>query len=174
VAITGSLKLAGDDELLGGVLADRLEQLILAAGALLQEERLLDEPGSEVCELGRGLAVAAADLLDRREVEPTGEHCHPAQEVPLLLGEQGVAPLHRGAERSLRTVGPPRRLWEQSEQIIEMEGDVLQVEPDHPCRRDACVLAPARSRNRNRHTAGLASISARLASRPTTGSGASL
>ncbi len=65
------------------------------------------------------------DLLDRREVEPAGEHCHPPQEVPLLPGEQGVAPFHRGAERPLRTVGPPRRLREQIEQIIKGKGDVL-------------------------------------------------
>ena len=120
VAFTDGVKLPRYDELLGGVLADRLEQLIRAGAALLQEERLLDETGSEVRDLRRGLTVARANVLDRREVEPTGEHCHPPQEVPLLLGEQGVAPLHRGAERPLRTVGPPRRLWEQVEQIIEV------------------------------------------------------
>ena len=198
MAFTDGVELAGDDELLGGVLADRLEQLIRAAVALLQKERLLDEPGGEVCDLRRGLAVARADLLDRRQVEPTGEHRHPTQEAPLLLGEQGVAPLHRGAERPLRTVGPPRRLREQVEQIVEVKGDVLQIEPDHPCGReldgereaidaaadlseqtrprDRCRATPASWRllaPRNRRTAGLASISARLASRPTTGSGAS-
>jgi hypothetical protein len=74
VAFADGVKLADCDQLLVGVLANRLEQLIRAAAALLQEERLLDEPGSEVCDLRRGLAVARADLLDRGEVEPTGEH----------------------------------------------------------------------------------------------------
>jgi hypothetical protein len=138
VAFTDGVKLADGDELLGGVLADRLEQLVLAAAALLQQEGLLDEHGGEACDLRRGLAVAPADLLDRCQVEPAGEHCHPPQKVPLLLGEQGVAPFHRDAEGPLRTVGPSCRLRE------------------------------------NRRTDGLASISARLASRPTTGSGASL
>ena len=44
VACAGGVRLAGDVELLGGVLADRLEQLVQAAVTLLQEERLLDEP----------------------------------------------------------------------------------------------------------------------------------
>ena len=38
VAFTDGVKLADYDELLGGVLADRLEQLIQAAVTLLQEE----------------------------------------------------------------------------------------------------------------------------------------
>jgi|NGEPerStandDraft_6_1074524.scaffolds.fasta_scaffold54009_1 hypothetical protein len=133
MAFADGVKLAGV-ELFGGVLADRLEQLVAAAVALLQQQRLLDEPCSEVCDPRRGLAVARADLLDRREVEPTGEHCHPPQEPPLLLRQQGVAPLHRRTQRPLRTVSPPRRLREQTEQIIEVNGDVLQIEPDHPCR----------------------------------------
>ena len=43
--------------------------------------------------------------------------------------------IHRRTQRPLRTVSPPRRLREQIEQIVEVNGDVLQIEPDHPCRR---------------------------------------
>jgi hypothetical protein len=107
VAFTDGVKLAGDDELLGGILADRLEQLILPAAALLQQERLLDEPGSEVCDPRRGLTVAPADLLDRREVEPAGEHCHPPQEVPLPPASR--TSLHSTVARSGRCAPSARR-----------------------------------------------------------------
>ena len=197
MTVADRVELAGQGELLGGVLADRLEQLVLAAGLVLQQQRLLDEPAGETATLRRALALARAHRVDRREVEPAGEHGHPSKQPALVLGQQGVAPLHGGAQRSLRTVGPPRRLGQQVEQIVEMRRDVLQLEPGHhaaassmasgspstrrqisPIRRparsvssDACVLSPARSRNRR--TAGHASISARLASVPATVNGAS-
>jgi hypothetical protein len=45
-----------------------------------------------------------------------------------------VAPLHRGSQRPLRTVGPAGRLREKVEQVVEVPRDVLQVESDHPRR----------------------------------------
>jgi hypothetical protein len=47
---------------------------------------------------------------------------------------KGVAPLHRGTERPLCTVGPPGRLREEVEKVVEVPRDVLQIESDHPCR----------------------------------------
>ena len=50
---------AGRDELLDRVLPDGLEQLIPAAVAELQQQRLLDEPGREIGDPRGRLAVAS-------------------------------------------------------------------------------------------------------------------
>src|SRR5262249_11893918 len=83
------------------------------------------------CDSRRCLAVDCADLLDCAEVELAGEHAHAVEQTSLLLGEERIAPLHGGMQGSLRTVGPPCRLWEQGEEIVEMRGDVLRIEAGH-------------------------------------------
>ena len=67
MTFTNSVDFAGGGELLDAVLPDGLEQLIPAAIAELQEQRLLDEPGGEIRDSRGRLAVARADFLDRRE-----------------------------------------------------------------------------------------------------------
>src|SRR5262245_4178228 len=88
-------------ELLDGILTDRLEQLIPAAVAELQEERFLDEPGGESRDLCGRLAIDRADLLDRTKIDPTREHRHPSKQAPLVLGEESIAPFHGRSERAL-------------------------------------------------------------------------
>ena len=134
VAIADHVELTGQRELFRRVLTNRLEQLVHAGVGLPQEQRLLDQAGGQVRDLRGRLTVARTDRVDRREVEAAGEHRHPSQQETLVLREQGVAPLHRGSERPLRTVGPPGRLREQVEQVVEVPRDVLQVESDHPRR----------------------------------------
>jgi hypothetical protein len=108
VAIANGVELPGGTELLDGVLADGLEQLIATAVAELHEQRLLDQPGGEVRDLRRALPLRRADALDGRQVEAAGKDSHPMEEAALLLGEEGIAPLDRGAERALTTVRAPR------------------------------------------------------------------
>ena len=131
MTFTDGVDLAGGGELLDGVLPDGLEQLIPAAVAELQKKRLLDEPGGEIGDSRGRLAVDRADLLDRAELEPAGEDAHAAEQAPLLLGEERVAPLHGGAEGALGPVGAPCGLREQREEIVEVRGDVLRIEAGH-------------------------------------------
>ena len=131
MTFTDGVDFAGGDELLDGVLPDGLEQLIPAAVAELQKERLLDEPGREIGDPRGRLAVDRADLLDRAKLEPAGENAHAAEQAPLVFGEEGIAPLHGGAEGSLGPVGAPCGLREQREQIVEVRGDVLRIEAGH-------------------------------------------
>jgi len=77
------------------------------------------------------LAVARADLFDRCEVESAGEHAHAAEQAPLLLAEERIAPLHGGVKGTLRTVGAPCGLRQQGEQIVEMRRDVRRIEAGH-------------------------------------------
>lgn len=107
VAFTDGVDFAGGDKLLDGILPDGLEQLIPATVAELQEQRLLDEPGSEIGDSRGRLAVDRADFFDRAELEPTGEDAHAAEQAPLVFGEERIAPFHRGAEGSLGPVGAP-------------------------------------------------------------------
>jgi hypothetical protein len=195
VAVTDAVELADGGELLGCVLADRLEQLVEAAPALLQQERLLDEAGGEVRDRAAVWPSSAqTSLIAARSNPPANTPIRRSRRRSSSV-QQRIAPLHRGAQRPMSAVRPAGRLREQLEQVVEVAVDVLQIETrppapprarwragavdattDLPERRpassvssDACVRAPARSRNRR--TAGLASISARVASRLRHGKG---
>ncbi len=134
VAIADHVELTGQCELFRRILTNRLEQLIHAGVGQPQEQRLLDQAGGQVRDLRGCLTVARTYRVHRREVEAAGEHRHPSQQETLVLREEGVAPLHGGSQRPLRTVGPPGRLREEVEQVVEVPRNVLQVESDHPRR----------------------------------------
>jgi hypothetical protein len=69
---------------------------------------------------------------DGTKIEPTSEDRHRPQQTPLVLREERVAPFDGRADRSAGTVSPPRGLGKQIERIVEVRGDVLQVQTVHP------------------------------------------
>ena len=131
VTFPDGVDFAGPEELLGGVLADGLEQLIPASIAQVQEQRLVDEPGGKIRDTRSRLVGRRADFLDRSQVEPAGEYAHAAEQASLLLGEEGITPFHGGAERSLGPVGAPCGLRQQREEIVKVRGDVPRIEAGH-------------------------------------------
>ena len=199
VAIADAVELAGGGELLDGVLADRLEQLIPAAVALLQEERLLDEPGSEVCDLRRrsGRRSRRPALIAARSNPPANTAIRRRGAAPPRVSR---ASLHSTVARSDRCAPSARRASLREQSRTDRRG-AARCPPDRArpparprarwragghrrggrslrrdgrrarCRATPASCAPARSRNRR--TAGLAVdlLAARV--RPTTGSGAS-
>ena len=128
--------LAGGGEPAGRVLLDRVQQPVagLAAQLVVEgDQRLVDERGHQVEHgAGRDLLVRA-DLLGHLQV-PAGEHRQPAQQDLLRLGQQLVAPVHRGAQRLLpRRRGPVAR-GQQPEPVIEPAGDLLHRQRADPRR----------------------------------------
>lgn len=94
-------------------------------------------------------------VFDRGQIEPTGEHRHPSQEVPLILGEQGVAPLHGRSERPLHAIGSARRVREEVEHRAAARPD--RCAPCQPVTRRCGEESSIRLRahlGRGRHRAG--------------------
>ena len=105
----------------------RLDRLCLE-----RDERFIRETAEQVQHLCRGGRAECSHRLCRIEREPAGEHRQPAEQDPLGLGEQRVAPLDRAAQRALPRCGraAPRR--EQPEHVVEPGGDLLGIEHPRP------------------------------------------
>ena len=125
--LPGLLGPAGGFELLGGVLADRLEhrEARLAVGVVGRDGEAAPYQGVERVE------VAAADGLDRLEPRAAREHGEAGEEVLLLGLEQLVAPVDRGPQRLLacRSVGGAAD--EEGEPLVEaLEDGLRRQQPD--------------------------------------------
>ena len=110
----GGVGLAALGEMLGRVLADRLEQpeARLAGGRLLDpDQALVGEGHQAVGDVAADLRAGAADRLRRLEVEAPGEDRAPVEEPPGAVVEEVVAPGDGAAERLLarRQVAGARR-----------------------------------------------------------------
>ena len=127
MAVARGRRLAGLGQLLLGVLADRLEQAVarLAAGAVGDDERLLDQRRDEI-EDRLGLErVGGGYGLGGIEREAAREDGQPAQQRPLGLGEEVVAPVDQRAQRLLAAQRGARAAGEQAEAVAEAVGDLL-------------------------------------------------
>ena len=102
IAVAGAhrLRLAGLGEALEPVLAHGLEQAVadLRVPVLGDHQRLVDQRAEQVEHVLALDPLAGADLLGRLEGKAAGEHGEAAKQRPLVVGEQLMAPVDRGAQ----------------------------------------------------------------------------
>ena len=110
------LEHAGVDQPILGELPDRLEEAVAgAAGAVVGDEQRLPDQGVEMPE-----HLHVVDAIDHgadpREVEAADEDRRQDEQLPLVVGQEVVGPLHGMAQREL-PFGP--RSLQQPEPIGE-------------------------------------------------------
>ncbi len=114
-------------------LPHRLQQAVArhAGGGSGQHERLVHQPGEHLKHvLGREVA-ARTDRLGRGEVPAAREGRQAAEEGPLVLAQQRVAPRQRGAQRLLAGRPGAVAAGQQAHAIVQPFEDLPQAErPD--------------------------------------------
>ncbi len=144
--------LARRGQLLRRVRADRVEHPepgLAEHLGLPHHQRLVDERGHRVENLRRGHQVVGAHLLGHLE-RPAGEDGKPAQQHPLLLRQQVVAPVDGRAQRPL-PVAPRRGLPSSAARTGHRPGSgsgprTARAPGRRPARSPAvCRRAPGRS-----------------------------
>ena len=145
-------RLAARRQPLLGVLAQRLQQPEAggAVGRLVRHhQRLVHQAGEPVEHVRRRDAVAVgADRLRRLQRPPPGEDRQPGEERPLRLGQQGVAPLHRRAQRLLPREGVAPAAGQQPEAVLQPGQQLLRAAAPAPGRRPARGPGAARPAGR--------------------------
>ncbi len=95
----------------------------------------------------RRWSIVARQLLRQFEREAAGEHAEPAEHALLLVRQQAVAPLERGAQRLMAAQLHARAARQHVEALVEALGEPLHAEQRHARRgqldrqRDAVELA---------------------------------
>ncbi len=122
--------------MLQGVLPHRFEQPIPPSlPVLAHDQRLVHQPHHHVQHVHRRELRPRADRLRRLEGERPREDRQPAERRPLRPGEQGVAPVERGAQRLLAGRRHPAAPGEQAEGVVEAVEDLRDGEHVNPGRR---------------------------------------
>ena len=100
-------RLAGVGELAGRVLPQRLQHAVpgVAAGLVGDDQRLPNQPLQQLQHPLRGQLGVGDHRLGRGQGPPAAEHRQPAEQHPLLPGEQVVAPVHRVPQGPLPGLG---------------------------------------------------------------------
>ena len=134
VAIADQVELTGQGELFRRVLTNRLEQLVQARVGLFRSSDFSTRRAVRsaiFADVWPSLAQTA--LIAARSKPPANTAIRRSRRRSSSVSK---ASLHSTVARSdpLRTVGPPDRLREEVEQVVEVPRDVLQVESDHPRR----------------------------------------
>ena len=106
VPVTSPLERARLRQPVLGELADGLEEAVAGAGGGVvgDHERLPDQR----VEMPEHVHVVGPvdHRADARQVEAAGEHRRQAEQLPLVVGQEVVGPLHRMAERELSFGAP--------------------------------------------------------------------
>ena len=133
VALTGRIPFPGGDQLVDGVLTNRLQQPVAGFAPMLLDDhqRLVDQAaeGSQHDRLGDGTsrAVGAHGSCGIQR-EPTRERAETAEHHAVSLVEQVVAPVHRRGEGLLAPGNAPGPAHEQREPVIEPGSDLRRGE----------------------------------------------
>ena len=137
MALPRALLLAGLAEPAERVLADRLQQAEprLAALVVRPDQRLRHQAREQVQHLVAGDPVAATDRLGRVERPAAGEHRQAAEQDPLPLVEQVVAPVDQRPERAVARQGGLAPAGQQPEAVVEPPDELPRAEHGHPGRR---------------------------------------
>ena len=95
-------------------------------------QRLVDQRSEQVEHPLALDSLAGADLLGRLEGKAAGEHRQAAKQRSLVVGEQLVAPVDRGAQGLKPGQGRARPAGQEAEAIREAGCDLLDREHPHP------------------------------------------
>ena len=130
VPVTSPLERARLRQPVLGELADGLEEAVAGAGrgVVGDEERLSDQR----VEMPEHVHVVGPvdHGADARQVEAAGEDRREAEQLPLVVGQEVVGPLHRMAEREL-SFRPRYRSLQQPESIGESIPDLDRAHRRH-------------------------------------------
>ncbi len=150
VSVRHRRRLVGFDQLLAGVLADRLEHPVAGRGAAIRKhERAIHEAGQAVREVDRiDLPVVVADDPGSHGHRPPArEHGQAPQQPAVLVREQVPAPVDQRVQRLLARDRGPAATGQEPEPVTEPEGDVLGRHRRHPGRgqldRERDAVEPA-------------------------------
>jgi ABC transporter len=118
----------------GPVLADRLQETV--PGAVRPDDRgqqaVIGEPGQpRGGPRGLGRRPAGEQRRGRIRGERGGEDRDTAQDSPLGLGKQRIAPVQRGAQRPVPVIEPPPAA-EQAEPVVEPGLQTVQAQRGQP------------------------------------------
>jgi hypothetical protein len=124
-------------ELLQSVSAGCVQQTIARTGVIdvRHDERLRDQAGNSVNHVRRGGLGARHDRADRLQVEGAGEDRQAAEQHPLGLRQQLVAPIERRPQGLVPRQSRPPSSGQQPKAIIEAGGEPLDAERGDACRR---------------------------------------
>jgi hypothetical protein len=130
------LDLARGDESLAGELSNGLQESVAGTrtGVFDLYQGLVDHAAEAVQHVLAGKQAARAHLLGGGEREAAGKHGESAQQYPLILGEQCVAPFERGPQR--RMPGDLSAPTEQRERLAQPLGDLGRFEMRNACSRE--------------------------------------
>ena len=120
---------AGLVQLLLRVLAHRLQQSVPGSvpGVLRDQQRLVDQQRQlieHLVSLRVGIGIGG-DGVCCVEVEAIGEHGQPPEQHPFPIGQQGVRPIHRSAQRLLAAHCGARTAGQQPERIAQGAQDLV-------------------------------------------------
>jgi len=116
-------------EPLARVLADRLEEAVppLTGDIVLDtDEGFADQLRQEVEHVAGVDPITTTDLLIGLERPPGWEHGQAAEQVPFVIRQQLVAPVHGRFERPLSGHRRPHAAGEQAESVLQPRVDLLQ------------------------------------------------
>ena len=124
-------------KLLGGVLADRLEQAVAhpLVASLDLDHRLLHQPGQRVQHVVPLERWKGAHLFDGSGVNGAGEDCQTVQEALLAIGQELIAPVDGGAESVLPRGAAAAAAREEPQAVFEARDDVEGRQRRHARRR---------------------------------------
>ena len=130
VARPHGLGLAGFAELLLRVLAHGLEQPVprSATGVFGRHQRLVDQQGELIEDLVALHFGVTGNGLGGVEVETAEEDREPPEQNALGLGQQGMRPVHRRAQRLLPTHRCPCATGQEAEAVVQAADNLLQRE----------------------------------------------
>ena len=121
-------RLAGRDELLARVLADRLEHPVAHRVAVHEHERAVDEAGQTIFEIERihPDGVVADDPGRHRDRPAPAEHGQAPEQAAILVGQEVPAPVDQRVERLLARDGRPPTPGQQAEPVAQPHRDVVR------------------------------------------------
>ena len=136
MAAQRDIALAGLHQAASRVIAHGLEEPEASLGRtrIGEDQRLLDETTKEVERIQEVDGIARTNGLGGFQRGASSKHGQPAQDGPLLLGQQVVAPVDRRPERLVAGDGCSASTGQQSEPVVETSGDLLDRErPNAGC-----------------------------------------
>ena len=118
VPVAHRLAVVAAGEAFATVLGER-EQQSVATGAVVDEQRLVDQPADDVADVGGPEMLVGAHRLGRLERAATGEHREPFEHGLFVFEQQVVAPVGDRPQGLLTWERRARTAGQQSEPVVE-------------------------------------------------------
>ena len=126
MSVANGIDLAREPQLLCGVLADRLEEVIPHDPGVVVglHQRAVNQAGEEIEKLVVADALARGHSPRRVEGEPAREHRQASQQAPLAFAEQVDAPVDRRSQGLVAGHGSAGSTGQQLEPVAQALADL--------------------------------------------------